>query len=150
MTPKYKCYIASPFFDDEAKEEINIIRRQLRYFNIKCFSPMHDNLCKKDASDKEKDICFKMNLSEINNCNFMIANTRNKDMGTLIEMGYAFAKNKPIILFCPQIKDVAGFTPNLMLAKLLRGVSFTEDELSHRIGEFIDGIESPKWGGNIE
>ena len=45
----------------------------------------------------------------------MLVNTRDKDIGTIWEAGYAYACNKPIIYFCAGLPEGAKF--NLMLAR---------------------------------
>jgi nucleoside 2-deoxyribosyltransferase len=144
-----KCYIASPWFDKDGFgfKEIEEIKKVLDELYISYFSPKDMNLCLPDASEEEKEECFQKNLDEISKCDFMIANTRDKDIGTCIELGYAKALKKSIILYCPQIKHL---TPNLMLVGILRGVSFEIEELKNRINEFMTNIPSPKWEVKIE
>ena len=142
-----KAYIASPFFYIIAVQEVELIKRVLAEFGIEVFSPKDDNLVSSESTWEEREHCFKKNIDEINNCDFMIANTRDKDMGTLIEIGVAFDKKKPIILFCPQLK---GRTINVMLTQLAAGFAFTEEELRTRIQEFLDNKLSPKFMGKIE
>ena len=45
----------------------------------------------------------------------MLVNTRDKDIGTIWEAGYAFAFDKPIVYFCAGLPEGAKF--NLMLAR---------------------------------
>jgi nucleoside 2-deoxyribosyltransferase len=144
-----KCYIASPWFDKEGLgfKEIEEIKKVLEGLYISYFSPKDHNLCLPDASEEDKIKCVNKNLEEIDKCDFMIANTRDKDIGVSIEMGRANCLNKPIILYCPQIKKL---TPNLMLVGILRGVSFDSLELEDRIHELMTNIPSPKWEVNIE
>ena len=47
-------------------------------------------------------------------CDWMICNTRNKDMGSIFEAGYFHKLGKPIIYFCAGLPPGAQF--NLMLA----------------------------------
>lgn len=58
------------------------------------------------------DKIFEDNLTHLDNCDFVIASTVGKDMGTIWECGYAYAKNKTIIYYTPGISK-----PNLMLGK---------------------------------
>lgn len=144
-----KCYIAGPFFDRDGLgiKEIEIVKKVLNELKITFYSPKDDNFIPSEASHKIRQQGFERNIDEINSCDFMIANTRDKDIGTLIELGFAYAKKRPIILFCPQIK---GMPINLMLAQLVVGMSFDENSLRTRIKEFINGNKSPKFKGNIE
>jgi nucleoside 2-deoxyribosyltransferase len=144
-----RCYIASPWFDKEGLgfKEIELIKKVLEELYISYFSPKDMNLCLPDATKEEKIKCVNRNLEEIDKCDFMIANTRDKDIGVSIELGRANCLNKPIILFCPQIKNL---TPNLMLTEILRGASFDENELKERINEFLLNKKSPEWETKIE
>ena len=47
--------------------------------------------------------------------NFLLVNTRDKDIGTIWEAGFAFAHQKPIVYFCAGLPEGAKF--NLMLAR---------------------------------
>ena len=143
------CYIASPFFDKEGlgEKEIEIIKCVLREVNIKFFSPKDDNKISTISSFSERQRCFERNIREIDKCDFMIANTRDKDIGTLIEIGIAYSKSKPVILFTPQLK---GLSINLMLSQLAMGIAFNKDELNSRLAEFLSGRLSPEFKGAIE
>jgi len=142
-----KCYIASPFFDEIAIQEVETVKELLEELNIEYFSPKDHNLCEPDAPEEKRKEVFEKNIKEISNCDFMIANTRNKDIGTSIEIGYAFSNDKPVILFCPQVRNIG---INLMLANLCRGFSYDKEELKNRIEEFLKNINSPTYNNKIE
>ena len=65
----------------------------------------------------------------------MVVNTRDKDIGTIWEAGYAFANNVPIVYFCAGLPEGAKF--NLMLArsgiKVCTSFSQLEDYLDRTI-----------------
>lgn len=49
--------------------------------------------------DKMAKQILDANLKAINNCKLMIANVDNRDAGTMFEIGYAIAKNIPVITY---------------------------------------------------
>jgi nucleoside 2-deoxyribosyltransferase len=142
-----KVYIASPFFSQIAIEEVETVKEVLRELGIKFFSPKDDNRISPDADFEARQKGFERNIREIDKCDFMIANTRDKDIGTSVEIGYALAKKKPVILFTPQLK---GLSINLMLAQLVTGISYDKNELIKRINEYLSGYLSPEFKGEIE
>lgn len=143
-----KCYIASPWFDKKGLglHEIRMIKDVLKHFNFTWFSPKDENLIKPDAILEIRKQGFKKNIDEINKCDFMIANTRDKDLGVSIEMGYAYAHNKPIFLFTPQIKDMP---INLMLSELCVNFSFDKDTLKKQLHKYFVKNEISNFEGEI-
>ena len=72
-------------------------------------------MCPPDAPKETQDETFDGNLHHIQTADFLIVNTRDKDIGTIWEAGYAHAKNVPIVYFCAGLPSGAKF--NLMLAR---------------------------------
>lgn len=97
--PKYKfkdlsskqVYIASPFFSLAELILVDKIRSAFLSFGIKVFSPFHDIGLGDDESIAKKDI------EGLTNSDIIFCVFDNLDSGTLIESGYAFAKDKTII-----------------------------------------------------
>jgi len=139
-----KAYIASGWFNKEQEKDLDLILYTLKEcFNFDIFSPRDDCLCPPSADEETKANTFNRNLSEIENCDFVICNTRGKDMGTLFEAGYAYKCKKPIVYVCFGMGD--GFKFNLMLAK--SGVA-----VATGIGglvEILDSIEDNKGFNNL-
>ena len=109
-----KCYIASGWFSPEWLEEVENIKTVLEKHNLDYFSPKDENLCKPDDSESFQDQVFSGNIKNLHVCDWMICNTRNKDMGSIFEAGYFHKLGKPIIYFCAGLPPGAQF--NLMLA----------------------------------
>ena len=65
--------------------------------------------------DCSQDATFDGNLHHIKTADFLIVNTRDKDIGTIWEAGYAYANEVPIVYFCQGLPVGAKF--NLMLAR---------------------------------
>ena len=72
-------------------------------------------MCPPDAPKSVQDEVFSGNLHHIKTADFLIVNTRDKDIGTIWEAGYAHANNVPIVYFCQGLPEGAKF--NLMLAR---------------------------------
>jgi len=61
-----------------------------------------------------QDQIFSGNIRHLHECDWMLCNTRNKDMGSIFEAGYMNCLDKPIVYFCDGLPEGAQF--NLMLA----------------------------------
>ena len=71
----------------------------------------------------------------------MLVNTRDKDIGTIWEAGYAFAFKKPIIYFCAGLPEGAKF--NLMLARSGIKVCTSFEQLEEYLDRVISTDELP-------
>ena len=109
-----KCYIASGWFSPEWLEELENIKTTLDNLNLDYFSPKDENLCDEDSDVGFQDQVFNGNIRGREECDWMICNTRNKDMGSIFEAGYFHKLGKPIVYFCAGLPAGAQF--NLMLA----------------------------------
>jgi nucleoside 2-deoxyribosyltransferase len=109
-----KVYLASGWFSPEWLEEVENIKSVFDEFGISYFSPKDENLCDNDASESMQDQIFSGNIKHLHECDWMLCNTRNKDMGSIFEAGYMNCLNKPIVYFCDGLPPGAQF--NLMLA----------------------------------
>lgn len=75
------------------EKELNAIADTLKYFGITPFVFMDHY--KFDPAD-EKQMMLRA-ISDLNNCDLLIAETSHKGIGIGIEAGYAKAKGKPVI-----------------------------------------------------
>jgi len=78
-------------------------------------SPRQIFVCPPGAPKHVQDETFEGNLHHIETADFLIVNTRDKDIGTIWEAGYAYANSVPIIYFCNDLPK--GAKLNLMLAR---------------------------------
>ena len=108
-----RVYLAAPFFTEEQIHLRDTIRIILTHKNFNVYSPGDENLITDDSTAEEQQNAFKTNLREIDNCDFVIAIGNDYDTGTMIEIGYAFKANKPVIYFN---NSNDGKRRNLMLA----------------------------------
>ena len=113
---KAKVYLASGWFNPTQAEELSRLEEICDNKDwIDLASPRRIFVCPPDAPKKTQDETFIGNLQHITTSEFLIVNTRDKDIGTIWEAGFAFAVQKPIIYFCQGLPEGAKF--NLMLAR---------------------------------
>lgn len=92
-----KAYIASGWFSplqENARQELLTACREAE---ISVYSPKEDFLYIPDLTPAS-DV-FTENVRQILNCDFLLASTEGKDMGTLFECGFAFANKIPIVYY---------------------------------------------------
>lgn len=141
-----KVYIAGPFFNDAQIETIEIIKNLLTSLQVDFFSPKDECMFKKGVTPPKE--ILKMNFDAIESCDFMIAVTKDKDMGTLFECGFASAKEIPIIYFWENPDMKAKF--NLMLSASAYSVVRNIYELASEIHSVRKGEPRKEFEGELE
>lgn len=155
-----KTYVASGWFSPEWDEELTQIRDTVLDCGIEAFVPRDFFICPPDASKEVQDATYDGNLQHLKTVDFLLANTRNKDMGTIFECGYFRAwndalallglPNKPIVYYCGGLPPGAKF--NLMLSRSGVKVCTSIDELKDYLTRCVEAgeiLEEP-YDGNIE
>lgn len=104
----YGVYIAGGWFSPEQEKALDELECFIKKHFKQYFSPREHNNAKGQALE---DI-FQKNIQALDNADIIIASTIGKDMGTLWECGYAYARELQVIYYAPGIEKV-----NLMLAK---------------------------------
>lgn len=104
----YEVYIAGGWFSLEQEKALDELESFVKKHFKQYFSPREHNNAK---GQKLEDI-FQKNIQALDNADIIIASTIGKDMGTLWECGYAYARELQVIYYAPGIEKV-----NLMLAK---------------------------------
>ena len=112
-----KIYLASGWFNPTQDQELSMLENifDKRQEPFKVSSPRRIFVCPPDAPRSVQDETFEGNLAHIKNADFLVVNTRDKDIGTIWEAGFAHASNIPIVYFCAGLPEGAKF--NLMLAR---------------------------------
>ena len=147
-----KIYLASGWFNPVQAEELttleNIFDARSDYFDLA--SPRRIFVCPPGAPQSVQDETFYGNLRHIQQSDFLLVNTRDKDIGTIWEAGYAYAYGKPIVYFCAGLPEGAKF--NLMLARSGIKVCTSFEELEEYLDRVIDLNELPvePYDKNIE
>ena len=131
-----KVYLASGWFNPTQAAELTkleeVFDNRSSFFELA--SPRRIFVCPPNAPKSVQDETFDGNLHHIKTADFLLVNTRDKDIGTIWEAGYAFAFDKPIIYFCAGLPEGAKF--NLMLARSGVKVCTSFEQLE----EYIDRI----------
>ena len=104
-----KAYIASGWFNATQLAACVQLEQFCIDNDINHFAPRKMNL---GTDGVDWDLIFQKNIEHLDDCDIVFASTVGKDMGTIWETGYAYAKGKEIIYYTPGITK-----PNLMLAK---------------------------------
>lgn len=125
---KIKVYLASPFFNQEEIDKMEIVLSILRDKGLEVFAPFeHQNKHLEFGSMEWRKATFKSDVGAIDNCDVMVAiNCQGNydDAGTMWEIGYAYAKGIPVVLFNNTEKTI-----NLMIADSLHSLIKSYDEL---------------------
>ena len=136
-----KIYIASGFFNEDQetiRQEMLTTCTELWH---DVYSPKEDFLYVPGITSPEE--VFMENLTQISKCDVVLASTEGKDMGTVWECGYAYARGIPIVYYYPH----PGLF-NLMLAQSARAVIKSTEELHQYL---VDGtLKHIPYVGDIE
>ena len=128
-----KIYLASGWFNPVQAEELTQLEKICDDREwIDLASPRRIFVCPPGAPKSVQDETFSGNLHHIKTADFLIVNTRDKDIGTIWEAGYAYANDVPIVYFCQGLPAGAKF--NLMLARSGVKVCTSYDQLE----EYLD------------
>ena len=133
---EWKMYLASGWFSPAAAAELDQLEE---YFGelegVDMAAPRQIFVCPPNAPKEVQDQTFEGNLDHIEASDFVFVNTRDKDIGTIWEAGYAYALGKPIIYYCAGLPPNAKF--NLMLARSGVKVCTSFEELQEYIGRCL-------------
>tara|TARA_B100000085_G_scaffold262690_1_gene268086 strand:- start:1339 stop:1788 length:450 start_codon:yes stop_codon:yes gene_type:complete len=138
-----KIYLASGWFNPVQAEELTNLEGifDSRSDHFELASPRRIFVCPPNAPKEVQDETFSGNLHHIETADFLLVNTRDKDIGTIWEAGYAFAFKKPIIYFCAGLPEGAKF--NLMLARSGIKVCTSFEQLEEYLDRVISTGELP-------
>ena len=138
-----KIYLASGWFNSVQAEELTNLESifDSRSDHFELASPRRIFVCPPNAPNEVQDETFSGNLHHIETADFLLVNTRDKDIGTIWEAGYAYAFKKPIIYFCAGLPEGAKF--NLMLARSGIKVCTSFGQLEEYLDRVISTGELP-------
>jgi nucleoside 2-deoxyribosyltransferase len=138
-----KIYLASGWFNPVQAEELtrleSIFDNRSEHFDLA--SPRRIFVCPPNAPKEVQDETFYGNLRHIQQSDFLLVNTRDKDIGTIWEAGYAHAYGKPIVYFCAGLPEGAKF--NLMLARSGIKVCTSFEQLEDYLDRAVQTGELP-------
>ena len=140
-----KIYLASGWFNPVQAEELTQLEKICDDRSwIDLASPRRIFVCPPGAPKSVQDETFSGNLHHIKTADFLIVNTRDKDIGTIWEAGYAYSNDVPIVYFCQGLPAGAKF--NLMLARSGVKVCTSYDQLEDYLDRCFESgtlIEEP-------
>lgn len=160
-----KIYTAGPLFNEKEVRRCGIIEKMCETLQVDYFSPRLETseegkslgLYNKMLSEldftkntkeeilKQRDIIatkiLESNLEGIDSSDILIACIDNRDPGTMFEIGYAIAQNKPVITY-----SFENFGSNIMISQsTVYHANITEEdasELSNAITELRNYLET--------
>lgn len=151
QTKKVTVYLASGWFNDAEETARQDILEVLNKYQISYFSPKDEVEVKPDASSEDRKKAFEADTNSIRDCDFVVASTVGKDMGTLMEMGMSYAWKVPFIVYFPNDKNLP---VNLMIAESAYAVASSKKQLEEIIERLInnsfDFSKKIYYEGNIE
>lgn len=101
----FPIYLAAPDFSIEDREEIDLAISSLEYHNFQIRRPILENgELPPDVGIVEFRKMYYKDVNLINECSLMFAIPKNKDSGTLVEIGIAIEKRIPVIVFDPNME----------------------------------------------
>lgn len=138
VSPSYDVYLAAGFFNDRQNEALQQVIDVCDELGLKTYEPRRDSVqIGKNPTEEERQLNFDMNLDAILKSKFIIASTEGKDMGTIFEVGFAYANHIPVFGFAPFIPK--GMPFNLMLAQSMEEVFLSKEAM---LGYF-HGLSKP-------
>ena len=136
----HDCYIASGWFNENQARDLENIKEALSEVGCRYFSPKDEIVAKPDASKEEQEMIFRGNVDAITDGDFMVCNTRDKDLGTIFEAGFAYASEIPIIYYAEGLSG----NFNLMLSRSGRAVATNIEELKDQVSQIMENPDYEK------
>lgn len=127
----FTVYLAAPDFEGVDRRPIERVIEALQYHNFSVRCPVRENglVRPTDPAPRRLDV-FQKDLSLLAGCRMVLAVLPYDDPGTLIEIGWAAAREIPVIVYDPYRR-----AENLMLTELPDLVSSDLDHLIVRVFE---------------
>ncbi|MFT2194297.1 nucleoside 2-deoxyribosyltransferase [Bacillus subtilis] len=128
-----RVYLASPFFSDEQIEEVKRLEKALTAnpHVAEVFSPMRNQIEELEFGSFEwRQAIFKNDVDHIDWADIVVVVhdyfEDKTDAGTAWEMGYSYAKGKPVFL----LQEKQGVPVNLMLSESCKAYFVSTDEVA--------------------
>lgn len=142
MTTKTKIYLAAPFFNDNQRHLVSELEKFIEKNKPEgwsVYSPSRDAfVISPDSPEEEKEKAFDMNYEVIEDCGLMIAVVDDRDMGTVWEMGAAYALKVPVITV-----SAFNYGVNLMLAFSTIGHVNVPDSVYQEVVDNVNSDDIP-------
>lgn len=142
----FNIYLASPFFNVEQIKRVKKIEEALYDLDyIDIFSPRLESNLEFEKGDSTK--CFLMNCKAIDEADIIVVVTNDKDLGTLFEAGYAYAKDKVLLYLYETDEKELNF--NLMLSQSGLAFNNVEDIIKQIKSMYKNALKASKAGNYI-
>lgn len=119
-------YLAGPFFTLAQRWLVDEVRDQLHSMRLNVFSPIHDV-----GDDGESSELASKDLAAIDASDALFAIADGFDPGTVFEVGYARAKNKPVVVYAENEKE--------------RHFTMLDGSGCYRCSDFVSAIYHTVW-----
>ena len=120
-----KIYLASGWFNENQERRVAEAEKVLRELGFDTFSPReHQNAHLEYGSKEWREATFDNDIDHVEWCDFVFAIYDEEDSGTMMEIGYAYAIGKPIVVF----HETGGYV-NLMISDSLTAYLTNWDEV---------------------
>jgi len=135
----FKCYIASPFFNESQLNTVKLIEKSLDNAGIKYFSPRSKGILiemtEEERKNKFKQI-YQSNIKQMDKSFIMIANIDDRDLGTATEIGWFGKSSKPIFSYSGNDYQI-----NIMMREMVLCHNTNINNLITNIQEFQNNEE---------
>jgi nucleoside 2-deoxyribosyltransferase len=136
---KKTIYLAGPLFTHAELEYNRELKNIIQTKGFSVFLPQED--AEDAAAEREKqnqECIFKKCLEGLNNSDIVVAvlDGADVDSGTAWEIGYAFARGKPVIGLRTDFRTLSDGIVNLMVEMTLNALARDEDELLKVLEKF--------------
>jgi nucleoside 2-deoxyribosyltransferase/predicted secreted protein len=138
---RYRVYLAAPLFSEAERSFNSSVARLLRTNLFDVHVPQEAGDDSDTRDEREQERLFTFNKTALENSDIIVAiiDGADADSGTTWEMGYAFARGKPVIALRTDFRRVGHHEHvNLMLEQSAKVVSSTE--------ELLRALQSPCMG----
>lgn len=132
MNRKKRIYLAGPLFSHAELEYNRKLRDLLLNKDFSVFLPQEDAEDTTDEREKQNQECiFKKCVESIDSSDIVVAvlDGVDVDSGTAWEIGYAYAKEKPVIGLRTDFRSLSDGIVNLMVEMAIVALARDEDEL---------------------
>lgn len=139
MNRKMKVYLAGPLFSHAELEYNRKLRDLLLKKDFSVFLPQEDAEDKTEEHEKQNQECiFKKCVGGVDGSDLIVAvlDGVDVDSGTAWEIGYAYAKGKPVIGLRTDFRDLSDGIVNLMVEMAIVALARDEDELLKTLEKF--------------
>jgi len=128
-------YLASGWFNENQLQRVTTLEKILKTKRLCVYSPrLNQQTINEEFSPQWRIEVFQSNIYHIQNADIVVAIYDEEDPGTMMEVGYAFAIGKPVVLIVFQPQAI-----NLMLVESARAI-LTPRQLLYLCIESIEKI----------